>query len=279
MTMLVDPSEIGSLTDTLARLQVISAQEPLGVRWVTVAPQPEIPVVTADPWPGIRLAVASDGSARLAGRDVPESMLRRLHQEALILHQLLSGRVVLHGSAVEIHGSAVVIIGPSGAGKSTTAHALLRTGASLLSDDVVVIDQVGGQLFALPTESRVKLKSEPGGERSQSSSSTADSASSNDSHVADASADPVPLHAVVALTCSDNPSEPQLRRLSGLSALDAVRQYGAGQRGLDVQGPAAFLAGLVRVADRAEVWRVERAVLGPTPQALAQEIVHILASQ
>ncbi|RAL25050.1 hypothetical protein DL240_02220 [Lujinxingia litoralis] len=49
--------------------------------------------------------------------------------------------IALHGSAVHFpQEQAIAIIGDSGAGKSTTALALWRQGASLLADDLVLID-------------------------------------------------------------------------------------------------------------------------------------------
>lgn len=53
---------------------------------------------------------------------------------------LMQRRVLpLHGSAVEIDGKAYAFVGESGAGKSTLASAFLRSGYSLLSDDVIAV--------------------------------------------------------------------------------------------------------------------------------------------
>jgi hypothetical protein len=58
---------------------------------------------------------------------------------AVLLHQ--RGILPLHGCGLEWGGAAWLFVGESGAGKSTLAAALLRGGASLLSDDVTAIDE------------------------------------------------------------------------------------------------------------------------------------------
>lgn len=60
--------------------------------------------------------------------------------------------LALHGSAVGIQGRAHVILGQSGAGKSTTALACVARGATLLSDDMVLVDVAKGVVYpAAPT--------------------------------------------------------------------------------------------------------------------------------
>src|SRR5690554_917598 len=48
--------------------------------------------------------------------------------------------VALHGSAVVLQGKAYLFIGRSGAGKSTTAYEFVRRSATLLADDLIVVD-------------------------------------------------------------------------------------------------------------------------------------------
>lgn len=59
----------------------------------------------------------------------------------LVLGLLLQRRGVLclHGSAVAWRGRAIAVLGPSGAGKSTLSAALVRRGATLLTDDVIAL--------------------------------------------------------------------------------------------------------------------------------------------
>lgn len=54
----------------------------------------------------------------------------------------LSGKTCLHGSVVAVNGRALVILGASGAGKSTTALACIRHGATLVSDDLAILDEL-----------------------------------------------------------------------------------------------------------------------------------------
>jgi hypothetical protein len=50
------------------------------------------------------------------------------------------GYLVLHASAVQCDGRSLVFLGDKGAGKSTTATAFLKSGAALLTDDLLVVD-------------------------------------------------------------------------------------------------------------------------------------------
>ncbi|WEG09170.1 hypothetical protein PU630_01000 [Microbacterium horticulturae] len=52
----------------------------------------------------------------------------------------LRGATVLHGSAVEMAGGAIAFIGHSGQGKTTTATMFCAEGASVVTDDVLVVD-------------------------------------------------------------------------------------------------------------------------------------------
>ncbi|MEK7469151.1 MAG: hypothetical protein AAB074_17390 [Planctomycetota bacterium] len=52
-----------------------------------------------------------------------------------------SGRTVLHASAVETDRGAIAFIGESGSGKSTLAASFCASGARLLSDDGVLLDE------------------------------------------------------------------------------------------------------------------------------------------
>jgi HPr serine kinase-like protein len=53
----------------------------------------------------------------------------------------LRGMTCLHGCVVALHGRGFAFLGPSGAGKSTTALACIQAGATLVSDDLVVLDE------------------------------------------------------------------------------------------------------------------------------------------
>ncbi|HTQ81300.1 MAG TPA: hypothetical protein VMM92_14980 [Thermoanaerobaculia bacterium] len=59
------------------------------------------------------------------------------------------GLPILHASAVEIDGRALVFAADQGGGKSGLAAALLRSGAALLSDDVVALETGDGGEIAV----------------------------------------------------------------------------------------------------------------------------------
>ena len=63
----------------------------------------------------------------------------------------------LHASAVAIENQAIVLIGDSGYGKSTLTAALLRAGAKLITDDLLVLRKAGGSYHVAPGAFRLKL--------------------------------------------------------------------------------------------------------------------------
>lgn len=63
----------------------------------------------------------------------------------------------IHASAVAINGRAVLIMGPSGAGKSDLALRLIDRGASLVSDDYILVRQSAGLVVAEPPATIVGL--------------------------------------------------------------------------------------------------------------------------
>jgi hypothetical protein len=65
--------------------------------------------------------------------------------------------ICLHASAVEIHGQAVCFCGDAGYGKSTTAAALALRGLPVLAEDVVALEESGGEFRAVPGYPRVCL--------------------------------------------------------------------------------------------------------------------------
>jgi hypothetical protein len=71
---------------------------------------------------------------------VPSKGQLELYVRALAPKLLFQrGFVVIHASACEVSGKMVAFAGLSGAGKTTTAHAFAAAGATLVSEDLVVI--------------------------------------------------------------------------------------------------------------------------------------------
>jgi hypothetical protein len=65
------------------------------------------------------------------------------------LHQL--GYPSLHASAVEINGQGVAFLGLGGYGKSTLAASFIHRGATLMSDDVLPLCLIDGEVYAIPS--------------------------------------------------------------------------------------------------------------------------------
>ncbi len=63
----------------------------------------------------------------------------------------------LHASAVALDAKAIVLVGDSGYGKSTLVAALLRNGASLVTDDLLVLTAHGDGYDVAPGACRFKL--------------------------------------------------------------------------------------------------------------------------
>ena len=81
----------------------------------------------------------------------------------LLLDQVLpaaltsASRLVLHASAVRLAGRAIGFLGRAGAGKSTLAAAMTRCGASLVTDDALVVEGGSGELRAVPSYPGLRL--------------------------------------------------------------------------------------------------------------------------
>jgi hypothetical protein len=178
---------------------------------------------------------------------------------AVALH--LRGHPLLHGAAVRVDSNAVAIVGTSGAGKSTTAAALVEAGASLLSDEVVALDDSdrprifpGHPSVAVHTDAVAALD-RPGIIRA--SSQVADDkwalwASSLRGGYCSA---PMPLGVVYVLGARAAGSTVEVRRLPPhLAALALVPHwYGAHLFRL---GPARMLEASVRLAAQVNVCEV-----------------------
>jgi len=80
--------------------------------------------IVVDPIPSVDVKLTS---AFLAGAAL-----------GVLLH--LRGFLTLHASAVQLGGVAIALMGPKMMGKSTTASAFCAHGASLVTDDVLVVD-------------------------------------------------------------------------------------------------------------------------------------------
>lgn len=70
---------------------------------------------------------------------------------------ILRGITCLHASAFAFDDKAIALLGPRSAGKSTTAAAFAGLGYSVLTDDVVAIDDRGDSFLIQPGYPRLRL--------------------------------------------------------------------------------------------------------------------------
>jgi hypothetical protein len=70
----------------------------------------------------------------------------------------MGGRFVLHASAVEVDGRVFAILGRSGSGKTTVAAAMCAGGATLISDDVLVVSTRSERLECRGTSAELRLR-------------------------------------------------------------------------------------------------------------------------
>lgn len=68
------------------------------------------------------------------------------------------GIPVLHAAAVRVDAGAVGFLAHSGGGKSSLAAALVQAGASLLTDDILPVEEVDGTFLARPGYPQMRLE-------------------------------------------------------------------------------------------------------------------------
>jgi len=107
------------------------------------------------------------------------------------------GRLVLHASAVSWDDGAIAFAGPSGGGKTTIAAMLCRTGARLVTDDVLVLDARPGEesVWARRGGTELRVRAEAGELADASARHTVDGRLAVSPAYVDASE--VPLQAVI----------------------------------------------------------------------------------
>lgn len=116
--------------------------------------------IESDPKAGFRLGgpeygvsvLSADGGSLLgaAGEGGEDAWQRFLIAQALPFAAVLQGLEVLHASAVVSGGEAVALSGHSGSGKTSLALELCRREAGFLADDVLALEQLGGELVGHP---------------------------------------------------------------------------------------------------------------------------------
>jgi hypothetical protein len=90
--------------------------------------------------------------------DTPAETVRHL-----LLNQVMPlvwaghDRVALHAAALQHRGQVVAFVGDSGAGKSTLCAGLTALGATLVSDDALLLTRADGRFVAVPTYPGIRL--------------------------------------------------------------------------------------------------------------------------
>jgi hypothetical protein len=154
----------------------------------------------------------------------PDQVAKVRHGLSLGLLRHLQGKLTLHASSAARHGRAIVCAGNSGSGKSTTiAELCARTGWSLLSDDVALVDSIetlpeitpAERLHWLLQDSRAQLGISTEGAPVWSVADTRSKRPIAPARVADR---PARCSAICSLVFDDDASGPSLRRLHGSDA-------------------------------------------------------------
>ena len=87
----------------------------------------------------------------------PHTLHHLLLDQVLPLVLNYKGKEVLHGAAVVTPHGACAFVGPTGTGKSTLAASFLAAGHSVLTDDCVVLNLQGENIFAIPAYPGIRL--------------------------------------------------------------------------------------------------------------------------
>ena len=158
-------------------VEVFDDGRPLHADLPWTAPREEIAVWRADTPDGSFLRARYEGADESVAEFVVDGAGARvwaslspevLWEEAaeLLLGPVFSvvlshrGLTCLHAAVLQVHGRVVALAGSKGAGKSTTALALLRAGASVVSDDVAVLRDVDGWVGVAVGPPRLRVKRE-----------------------------------------------------------------------------------------------------------------------
>ena len=177
----------------------------------------------------------------------------------------LEGRTLLHGAGLTLGGSSFAILGASGHGKSTLAAALVREGASLLTEDLLILGSApsgwlvepGAPSLHLLEDAYAALGAQPAGAAPKV----------REGKFAIPMPAPVsgqaPLAALYVLDPPAPDAPAQLTRLSGRRALLRVIEhlYGAGWIRAVGEADLRFCAGLVAqvpVYALSRPWRLDR---------------------
>lgn len=166
--------------------------------------------------------------------DIPVGTIRHL-----LLNQVLPlvlshrGRVVLHASCVERGGVGFAFAGESGRGKSTLAASFAQNGATLVTDDCLVVRrQDDGSVFAVPSYSGVRLwESSATALFSKTADAQCVAHYTDKLRIADTErlafrTEPVPLRRIYFITAQDGQSDVRISALPPQSVFTSILRCG-----------------------------------------------------
>lgn len=102
----------------------------------------------------LRVEAPAEAPTRVSKPSIVDTLERRLQ---LFLGSTTREAVFVHAGVVAWKGGALVVPGRSYTGKSSLTHALLRAGATYLSDEYAIIDPQG-QVHAFPRRLSLRLE-------------------------------------------------------------------------------------------------------------------------
>lgn len=142
----------------------------------------------------------------------------------VLLHQR---RILpLHANAIDIDGGAVAFMGQSGAGKSTLAAAFHDSGRGILSDDVCAVIHDGTTFVAQAGIPRLRLWRDAVERSGRAVDAYERAFDALDKYTVgtnrDARPAALPLKAIYLLDRNDSGAGPEIRTLSGISAVQAL---------------------------------------------------------
>jgi hypothetical protein len=188
------------------------------------------------------------------------------------------GLFVLHASAVVIDGEAIAFVGEKGQGKSTMAVTLYGRGRTLITDDVLVVDdsRSSGPALAMPSFPQFKLL--PESIRSaldEDPSALPRIAALNEKRARHArerfSSEPVPLRRIYVLAEGPTPAVTPIDRQQAVVQLIAHSMQGRyGSYLLQGPGAAEHLRRCAVLAQQVEVCRLERPLALPLLTRVAE---------
>jgi hypothetical protein len=141
------------------RESLVDRRHPDGRSFMSIEQDPELGYRIAAPGFGAHL-VAPDGSLIRSsfppGAD--EVWQRLFFAQALPLAAALNGLALFHASAVVVDDEAYAFVGLSGSGKTSVAAQLVARGARMLTDDVLALEPVDGEIRAHAGPARISIE-------------------------------------------------------------------------------------------------------------------------